>query len=94
MRSYPGFNRLNKISKRESKIGQPSLLYTGLVKVDTEQPYFILELTGHGGHAETYVRVGDGLGRSMIKLLEKKPIVYKPLERAVGSRKVLIRSYW
>ncbi|MEO0447468.1 MAG: DUF4405 domain-containing protein [Verrucomicrobiota bacterium] len=36
----------------DPKVGQPSLLYTALVKVDEEQPYTILELTGHGGNAE------------------------------------------
>ena len=33
-------------------LGQPSLLYTALIAVDDEQPYTILELTGHGGNAE------------------------------------------
>ena len=33
-------------------IGQPSLLYTALVDMDTDQRYAILELTGHGGGAE------------------------------------------
>ena len=30
-------------------LGQPSLLYTGLIDVDREDPYYLLELTGHGG---------------------------------------------
>jgi len=34
-------------------IGQPSLLYTAFVEVDRELPYAILELTGHGGEAES-----------------------------------------
>ena len=34
-------------------IGQPSLLYSARVKIDSEQPYTILELTGHGGGAES-----------------------------------------
>ncbi|MCM2371252.1 hypothetical protein [Aporhodopirellula aestuarii] len=29
--------------------GQPSLLYTALIDVDSESPHAILELTGHGG---------------------------------------------
>ncbi len=33
----------------DPQIGQPSLLYAGYIKVDDEQPYSILELTGHGG---------------------------------------------
>ena len=36
----------------DATIGQPSLLYTALVKVDDEQRYHLLELTGHGGGAE------------------------------------------
>ena len=36
----------------DQTIGQPSLLYTALIKVDGDQPYHILELTGHGGGAE------------------------------------------
>ena len=34
-------------------IGQPSLLYTAYIEVDSPQPYALLELTGHGGGAET-----------------------------------------
>ena len=34
-------------------IGQPSLLYTAYIEVDSDQPYALLELTGHGGGAET-----------------------------------------
>jgi len=34
-------------------VGQPSLLYTAFVEVDRELPYSLLELTGHGGEAET-----------------------------------------
>ena len=30
-------------------LGQPSLLYTSLIDVDREDPYYLLELTGHGG---------------------------------------------
>jgi hypothetical protein len=30
-------------------LGQPSLLYTSLIEVDSEDKYSILELTGHGG---------------------------------------------
>ena len=33
-------------------IGQPSLLYTAYVEIDSRQPYALLELTGHGGGAE------------------------------------------
>ncbi|MEM7386512.1 MAG: DUF4405 domain-containing protein [Verrucomicrobiota bacterium] len=33
-------------------IGQPSLLYTALIDLDSEQRYALLELTGHGGGAE------------------------------------------
>lgn len=36
----------------DETIGQPSLLYTALIKVDEGQRYYILELTGHGGGAE------------------------------------------
>jgi hypothetical protein len=37
----------------DQKLGQPSLIYTAYVKVDEEQPYTILELTGHGGGSES-----------------------------------------
>ncbi len=30
-------------------LGQPSLLYTSLIYVDREDPYYLFELTGHGG---------------------------------------------
>lgn len=33
-------------------IGQPSVLYTAYVDMETPQPYVLLELTGHGGGAE------------------------------------------
>jgi hypothetical protein len=33
-------------------IGQPSLLYTAYIDLDSAQPYALLELTGHGGGAE------------------------------------------
>ena len=33
-------------------IGQPSLLYTAYIEIDSPQPYAILELTGHGEGAE------------------------------------------
>jgi hypothetical protein len=33
-------------------IGQPSLLYTAYIELDSDQPYSLLELTGHGGGAE------------------------------------------
>ncbi|QGJ68780.1 DUF4405 domain-containing protein [Planctomycetales bacterium 10988] len=36
----------------DSQIGQPSLLYTAYLQIDNENPYAILELTGHGGDAE------------------------------------------
>ena len=36
----------------EPQIGQPSLLYTALIKLDKAERYAILELTGHGGGAE------------------------------------------
>ena len=36
-------------------LGQPSLLYTSLIDVDREDPYYLFELTGHGG--------GDALER-------------------------------
>ena len=37
----------------DETIGQPSLLYTAYIKVDEGQRYHILELTGHGGGAES-----------------------------------------
>ena len=37
----------------DETIGQPSILYSALIKVDDEQSYKILELTGHGGDAES-----------------------------------------
>ena len=37
----------------DKKIGQPSLLYTAYIEIDSTQPYALLELTGHGGGAET-----------------------------------------
>ena len=33
-------------------VGQPSLLYTAYIELDSDQPYTLLELTGHGGGAE------------------------------------------
>jgi hypothetical protein len=30
-------------------LGQPSLIYTSLIEVDRDDPYYLLELTGHGG---------------------------------------------
>lgn len=30
-------------------LGQPSLIYTCLIEVDHDDPYYLLELTGHGG---------------------------------------------
>ncbi len=33
----------------DSLLGQPSLLYTCLVEVDRVEPYYLFELTGHGG---------------------------------------------
>lgn len=30
-------------------LGQPSLLYTSLIDVDREDPFYLFELTGHGG---------------------------------------------
>jgi len=37
----------------DAHVGQPSLLYTALVSVDRDQPYVLLELTGHGAGAES-----------------------------------------
>ena len=37
----------------DEHIGQPSLLYTAYIELDSPQPYALLELTGHGGGAET-----------------------------------------
>lgn len=34
-------------------VGQPSVLYTALIELDSDRNYWILELTGHGGGAET-----------------------------------------
>ena len=58
----------------DTSLGQPSLLYTALVNVDEEQAYRILELTGHGGGAETsgniqYHLEGITTARSMVDLL-------------------------
>ncbi len=36
----------------DSHIGQPSLLYTAYIELDSPQPYALLELTGHSGGAE------------------------------------------
>ena len=36
----------------DSQLGQPSLLYSALIKVDEDRDYYLLELTGHGGGAE------------------------------------------
>jgi hypothetical protein len=36
----------------DPQVGQPSLLYTALIKLDKSERYAILELTGHGGGAE------------------------------------------
>ena len=41
----------NEVWTNEST-GQPSLLYTAYIKVDEEEDYYLLELTGHGGGAE------------------------------------------
>lgn len=37
----------------DPQIGQPSLLYTAYIKVDKADRYAMLELTGHGGGAES-----------------------------------------
>ncbi|MCA9270635.1 MAG: hypothetical protein KDA41_19270 [Planctomycetales bacterium] len=37
----------------DAVVGQPSLLYTAYIEIDSPQPYALLELTGHGGGAET-----------------------------------------
>lgn len=37
----------------DEKLGQPSLIYTAYIKLDEEQNYYLLELTGHGGGAES-----------------------------------------
>lgn len=37
----------------DDHVGQPSLLYTALISVDEPAKYVLLELTGHGGGAET-----------------------------------------
>jgi len=34
-------------------LGQPSLLYSAYIELDSPQPYVLLELTGHGGGAES-----------------------------------------
>lgn len=36
----------------DAKIGQPSLLYTAYIEIDSPQPYSLLELTGHSAGAE------------------------------------------
>ncbi len=43
-------------------IGQPSLLYTAYIEMDDPQPYAILELTGHGGGAESDGEIRYDLG--------------------------------
>ena len=37
----------------DEKLGQPSLLYTAYIKLDADKRHYILELTGHGGGAES-----------------------------------------
>ena len=39
-------------SYQDPIVGQPSLLYTAYVEIDSPQPYSLLELTGHGAGAE------------------------------------------
>lgn len=34
-------------------LGQPSILYTALIEMDSEQKYWLLNLTGHGGGSES-----------------------------------------
>ena len=36
----------------DAQLGQPSLLYTAYIEVDSPQAYSLLELTGHGGGAQ------------------------------------------
>jgi hypothetical protein len=60
-------------------IGQPSLLYTAYIEPDAEQPYALLELTGHGGQAETngaihYDLEGFTTARQLIDLLLVKAL--------------------
>lgn len=55
-------------------LGQPSLLYTAYVEMDTSNPYALLELTGHGGGAEQSGAIQYDLGgfttaRELIDLL-------------------------
>ena len=42
-------------------LGQPSLLYSCLIEIDREEPYYLLELTGHGG--------GDALERVIFNMI-------------------------
>lgn len=39
-------------SYQDPHVGQPSLLYTCFIELGNENPYALLELTGHGGSAE------------------------------------------
>lgn len=65
-------------------VGQPSVLYTAYVDVDSPQPYALLELTGHGGGAETSGAIQYDLdpittARSIVDLLLVKA------ERDIGE---------
>ena len=56
------------------QIGQPSLLYTAFIKLDESDRYTILDLTGHGGGAESsgnvqYDLEGFTSAKSLIDLL-------------------------
>jgi hypothetical protein len=68
-------------------IGQPSLLYTAYIEVDSPQQYALLELTGHGGGSEQsgaiqYDLDGYTTARQLIDLLLVK---VESVEREAGT---------
>ncbi len=64
-------------------VGQPSLLYTALIELDSAQRYRVLELTGHGGGAEKSGAIQYDLdkhttSRKLIELLLAKVSRHDP----------------
>jgi len=81
-----------EIAKAQMAVSDPKKYpeFRGNVASVDCRPFYRGGGAHYGGHAETYMLVGDALARAMIKLLKKEPIVYKPLES--GAREKVITT--
>ena len=66
----------------DSKVGQPSLLYTAYIDIDSPQPYSLLELTGHSAGAE----VNGAIQYDLDRITTAKKLVDLLLAKAVPRR--------